>query len=207
MNQNLDPEIEAMTVIAQALTSLDDHARSRVIDWAVQRFNISKKYHHLKNSTKDNEVLEEKSSDHDETNKSLSDIIEFSEDCFIFHFRDPKAKNQSDAVNRLLHIALYAHEKITGTKETPRKILTEVLEEWRANDGNARAFINNHPGFKRRGTGAGATFFLDRPGKIEAERFIEEIRNDELIGVWSPSKKSQKRKENKKDLPDTGIDE
>jgi hypothetical protein len=199
-----DPEIEAMTKVSEALTPLDTETRGRVLNWVLQKFSTQK---NIQSSVSPTSLLttrtpQASSDSHDE----LSEIIEYNEeDGFIFNFRDVKARSQSDAVNRLLHIAIYAHEKFTGIKEIPRKVLTEVLEEWRANDGNARSFINLHPGFKRKGTGTSAVFFLDRPGKIEAEAFIEDIRNPEISGKWSPSKKSAKKKDNKRNSEDSDL--
>jgi len=37
----VDPEIEAMSVIADALTALDGDARSRVLRWAAEKFGVS----------------------------------------------------------------------------------------------------------------------------------------------------------------------
>jgi hypothetical protein len=196
-----DTEIAAMTAIAAALTPLDEEIRQRVMNWAAQRFNIS--LNSGSGARKSNQPGGGQVSKKDQGERApsdLDDLIEFSEeDGFTFHFRDLKARSQSDAVNRLLHLALFAYENTTGQREVSRKILTKVLDDWRVNDGNARGHLNNHPGFKRKGKGTGAVFFLDRPGKMEAERFIEEIQNDELVGKWSPSKKNIKKRSNKSD--------
>lgn len=196
----IDPEIAAMTTIASALQDLDPETQERVLRWSAEKYNVNlgfKKKAVIGSSSPSSES----NGDQYESNSELSDLIEYSqEDGFEFHFRllDLKASNKRDAVNRLVHVILYSHEMLTGEKGVQRSVISKILEDWRLNDGNARNFIGNHQGFKRKGKGNKLEMYLDRPGKTEAEKYISEIRDQELKGSWNPNKTSAKKKTKKK---------
>ena len=60
---------------------------------------------------------------------------------------------------------------------------------------------------RRKGNGASAVLFLDRPGKLEAKAFLADLKNEEIVGKWSPSKKSaRKPKPNKRRTETTNQD-
>jgi len=98
--------------------------------------------------------------------------------------RDLKAKSGLDAAVRLAHIAIYAHERMTGGQPlSSRKGLTPLLKEWRLYDGNSRARLANERGIIR----SDDSLSLDAHARRDAERYIEEILNDELKGQWRAS--------------------
>lgn len=196
MGEKIDPEISAMTDIAKALAPLDDDSRARALHWAAEKFgiNIAQK----KGSFSSKGGKNQKEFEIEAGENEISDLVEYTDDNgTVLHFRDPKAKDKRDAVNRIVHIALFGHEMITGNKELPRSEITKTLEEWRLNDGNARSFIVKHPGFKRKDSGKNMVLYLDRPGKIEAKRFLEEILDNSLEGKWNPTTPKGKRKTKK----------
>lgn len=96
--------------------------------------------------------------------------------------RDLKAKSALDAAVRLAHIAMYAHERLTGQPLSSRKGLTPLLREWRLYDGNTRARLAKERGIIR----SGDSLSLDAHARRDAERFADEILNDEVSGQWKP---------------------
>lgn len=199
-NETQDPEVSAMSSIANALFNLDNEARSRVIEWATKKFGVSVSALKVTSKDQSHQGHITQSESVKDLDNSLADLIEYSEeDGFIFHFRDVKAKSALDAVNKLVHISVYAYEKLTGNKEIPRAIITKVLEDWRVNDGNARNYISKHAGIKKKGNGSSAVLFLDRPGKLEAESFLSDLSNSDIGGTWNPTKKTVRKKVGKKD--------
>jgi hypothetical protein len=96
--------------------------------------------------------------------------------------RDLKAKSGLDAAVRLAHVAIYAHERLTGQPLSSRKGLTPLLKEWRLYDGNARARLAKERGIIR----SGDSLTLDAHARRDAERYVEEILNEELTGQWRP---------------------
>ncbi|MFY9317530.1 MAG: hypothetical protein WAO95_18480 [Burkholderiales bacterium] len=96
--------------------------------------------------------------------------------------RDLKAKNALDAAVRLAHIAVYAHERLTQKPLSSRKGLTPLLKEWRVYDGNTRARIAKERGIIR----SGDSMSLDTHARRDAERYIDDILNEETTGIWRP---------------------
>ncbi len=96
--------------------------------------------------------------------------------------RDLKAKSGLDAAVRLAHVAIYAHERLTGQPLSSRKGLTPLLREWRLYDGNSRARLAKERGIIR----SGDALSLDAHARRDAERFVEEILSDEVAGQWRP---------------------
>ncbi|MEK6208968.1 MAG: hypothetical protein AABM64_01160 [Pseudomonadota bacterium] len=96
--------------------------------------------------------------------------------------RDLKAKSGLDAALRLAHIAIYAHERLTGQPLSSRKGLTPLLREWRLYTGNVRAKLARERGIIR----SSDSLLLDAHARRDAERYIEEILSDEVAGQWRP---------------------
>lgn len=96
--------------------------------------------------------------------------------------RNLKAKNTLDAAVRLAHIAIYAHARLTDKPLSSRKGLTPILKEWRLYDGNTRARLAKEKGIVRDGD----ALTLDTHAQRDAERYIEEVLNEELTGQWKP---------------------
>ena len=96
--------------------------------------------------------------------------------------RDLKARSGLDAAVRLAHIAIYAHEQLTGQPLSSRKGLTPLLQQWRVYDGNARSKLAKERGIIR----SGDNLTLDAHAKRDAERYIEEILSDDAPGQWRP---------------------
>ena len=96
--------------------------------------------------------------------------------------RDLKAKNGLDAAVRLAHIAVYAHERLTQKPLSSRKGLTPLLKEWRIYDGNTRARLARERGIVR----TGDSLSLDTHARRDAERYIDDVLNEETSGNWRP---------------------
>jgi hypothetical protein len=96
--------------------------------------------------------------------------------------RDLKAKNARDAVVRLSHIAVWAHETLTGQPLSSRKGLTPILKEWRIYSGNARSWLAHNKGFIR----SGDSLMLDAHARRDAEAYAADVTNDDVTGIWRP---------------------
>jgi hypothetical protein len=94
--------------------------------------------------------------------------------------RDLKARSALDAAVRLAHVSIYAHHQLTGQHLSSRKGLTPLLKAWRVYDGNTRARLAKDRGIIR----TGDSLMLDAHARRDAERYVEEILNDEVTGQW-----------------------
>ena len=198
-----DLEILAFTKMKEALEPLDEEACIRVLDWANRRYlggsivHASAGQKHTQNKTNSEGDLKAVAqvSTGMTSSSELSDLAEVDEDGSLdLHIRSFKAKNKIDCVNRLVHVVIYLHEKLTGEREIAGPVINKFLEDWRLYDGNARRFLAAHKGIKVKGTkGAQRTYYLDNPGKKEAEKFISEIRDDSVQGKFDPTKTQKKR--------------
>lgn len=77
----MDPEIEAMSAIANALSELDDQSRARVLRWAADKFNVvvstSKPAISDKNNQGTKDVNEEIDAQEEESNNDFDSFAEF----------------------------------------------------------------------------------------------------------------------------------
>lgn len=194
MSDNDFPEIRAMEIIAKTLLPLNEEARQLALSWANERFGKGKKKP-LDPTAQSKDAMYTSLKKSLEAPPEVREHIEYSEEGgFQCHFNDLKAKSKRDAVNRLSHILLFAHEKLTGNKELNRHALTTTLEEWRLYDGNARYFITNHRGLRSKGIGKAQKLSLDKLAREDAKRYLREVLDPNLKGSWDPSKESRVKK-------------
>lgn len=176
-------EIEAIKSIDDALSSLDQATIDRILKWALD------KYSSMADITNKNliEALDGTSQDSSTVNnleKELPGIAKILNDgTFQLTVRDLKAKNTNDAAIRLVHVILFAYEKLTGdTAVSSRHIITPLLKLWRAYTGNTRGAIYKHKGILK----SGDKISLDAHSKKEAEIYINEILDKDIKGNWKP---------------------
>ena len=180
--QNNDAEITAIAAISSALSNLADaEARRRVLAYVLARY-----------LPEENTLASLPSASLAQTFTSMAPSpvslelpgvarLTDSGDLRITA-RDLKAKSGLDAGVRLAHVAIYAHERLTGQPLSSRKGLTPLLKEWRLYDGNVRARLAKERGIIR----SDDSLSLDAHARRDAERYIEEILNEELHGQWKP---------------------
>lgn len=204
-----DLEILAFTKLKEAIEPLKEEERKRVLEWAIKKFLKSgiEQSNVVGNPSKSNtssNIETEIKAKIDTKGKVLEldfdDLIEIDNEGTIdLHIRDFKATTKIDCANRLVHTLIYLHEKLTGNKEIGAPIVNKFLEDWRLYDSNIRKFMAHHKGIKNRGTkGAQRFYYLDKPGKKEAEKFIIEIRDEGIVGKFDPAKGPRKRREKAK---------
>jgi hypothetical protein len=189
-----EPEVDAMGKIAEAMASLEDqNAKMRVLQWACARYGVPEpaatrtvgRVPTVPASAPNS--LESAPA----PNGGLEDIVEQNQEGRIRVIaRDIKARSKNDAALRLAHIVIYAHEKLTGEATvSSKRVLIPVLRDWRAYDPNTRVAIARNQGIVREGD----ELHLDQHAKMQAERFIAEIRDERTEGQWSPSKVGRKK--------------
>jgi hypothetical protein len=200
-SSNEDPEIAAIAAVGAALSKLDDEeARRRVIDYIVDRFapkvapadgaavaeaptsclmptyrapNVSGALAAPRSSVAGMGLVPREI-------PGIARITDTGE--MKITVRDLKAKNARDAVVRLSHITIWAHEKLTGLPLSSRKGLTPILKEWRIYSGNARSWLANNKGFIR----SGDSLMLDAHARRDAEAYAADVVNDDVTGTWRP---------------------
>lgn len=113
---------------------------------------------------------------------------------FKLTVRDIKAKNAKDAAIRLVHIIVYAYEKLKKEAVSSRKVVTPILKQWRLHTGSIRGTIANLPGIIRDRD----NLSLDVHAKRDAEKYIKDVSDDTVQGKWKPSYKGRKKVKKKK---------
>ncbi len=182
----IDAEVAAISSISSALVGLEEDARVRVLKWAWAKF--------LTKETPSNKQTRE-GTENDTRERPLDKEIPgvalvTKEGYLKITARDIKAKSTIDAAVRLAHIAIKAYCELTGQDSmSSRKVLTPLLKEWRAYDGNTRRALSTHRGILREGD----NLMLDAHAKKDAERFVTEILDDEVQGTWKPAASGKKR--------------
>jgi hypothetical protein len=198
---NEDPEIAAIAAVGAALSRLTDvEARRRVIDYIIKRFAPKAVPAVASDPAAEMEFGVFEATQRPGARAALvaqrSPLagmgLQPREIPGIAHVtdtgemkitvRDIKAKNARDAVVRLSHIAIWAHEKLTGQPLSSRKGLTPILKEWRIYSGNARSWLANNKGFIR----SGDSLMLDAHARRDAEAYAADVVNDEITGTWKP---------------------
>ncbi|MCC9655299.1 hypothetical protein [Rhodopirellula halodulae] len=109
---------------------------------------------------------------------------------FKLTVRNPKARNTNDAAIRLALVTIWAYMQLTGEKSvSSRKVVKPVLEDWRAYTGNTRQAISRHNGIIRNGD----ALSLDQHARMEAEQYVEEIRDDDIAVNWTPTARKRSK--------------
>ena len=177
-----DAELAVIATVSDAVGSLpDQEARMRVINYVMAR--------HLPGASLRLDALSpaphapRESAREVRGTRELPGIAQLSDKGDLrITIRDLKAKSALDAAVRLAVVATYAHEELTGQKLSSRRCLTPLLKQWRLYDGNSRARLAREKGIIREGD----NLSLDAHARRDAERFIEEIRNQTIKGTWRP---------------------
>lgn len=175
-------EFEAMKAIDEALASLSDDERNRVLQW------VGTKYGQLAHSAVRPIGVVARSPELRPLSSGAGEIPGIarlgSDGTFKLTVRDIKAKNTNDAAIRLVHVVVLAHELLTNESSVSSKqVLVPVLREWRAYTGNTRAIIATHKGIIREGD----RISLDAHARQEAEEYIRQIQDDTVQGSWKPT--------------------
>jgi len=108
--------------------------------------------------------------------------------------RDLKASNAKDATKRLVYVIIQSYTKMMNSPSVSRKaIINPELIRWRLANGNSRDFIAKDMGIIKHGD----KLSLDQHAQNEADQFIRDIENPEIIGSWKPGiTKRQPRSKN-----------
>jgi len=186
--QNSDAEIAAIAAISSALSKLSDsEARRRVLSYVLSRYlpeggaPLSLAAASLAQAV--TSMAPAPLGVVELTQRELPGVARLTDTGDLrITARDLKAKSGLDAGVRLAHVAIYAHERLTGQPFSSRKGLTPLLKEWRLYDGNVRARLAKERGIIR----SEDSLSLDAHARRDAERYIEEILNEELHGQWRP---------------------
>ena len=186
-------EIDAMRVVAEAIENLaDPEARMRVLSWLASKFGAPR----YEAGKKDLRHGSGEGASLPITEEELPGIARRTANGELeVTVRDLKAKSTIDAAMRLAHIVIYANEKLKGERAvSSRKVLSPILKEWRAYDGNTRLALARHKGIHRDGD----QLSLDAIAKKDAEKYIGEILDDSVHGTWNrngrPGRKAPAKK-------------
>jgi hypothetical protein len=182
-SHDLDAEIAAISTITAALGKLSDaDARSRVLAYVLSRYPAAAKFV-APPASQLSAVASAPLTVVEHTQRELPGVARLTDAGDLkITARDLKAKSGLDAAVRLAHIAIYAHQRLTGQALSSRKGLTPLLREWRLYDGNTRARLAKERGIIR----SGDALSLDAHATRDAERYVEEILSDEISGNWRP---------------------
>jgi hypothetical protein len=105
--------------------------------------------------------------------------------------RDPKAGTRQDAVKRVVYVTIRANELLTGkTSADKKKVVMKGLKKMRLTSGTARNALTKVPGLIK----VGNEWSLDGPAKEEADKYIQEIKDDSIQGKFKPGTISRPKK-------------
>ena len=172
---------EQMPEIAKIVTTFPEHIQGKVFDTLV--YELLGKTEITKNIDikKVNPPLPI-------TSDELADLSTIASVTPDGHYhlviRDLKATNAKDAVKRLVYVLIRSYTKLTNSTSVSRKdIVNPELTKWRLADGNARNYIATDRGILKQGD----QLCLDKHAQDEADQFIDDINNPQIIGSWKPS--------------------
>jgi len=195
----LDPELEAMNKVDEALKGLKTAERVRVLDWAASKYlatGIPRRSTTgvLQSATGSNQPPV---STIPPQGKEIPGIARLDDNGnLIITARDLKAKSTNDAAVRLVHIAVEAYRRLTGNKTTPSKeIINPILQKWRAYTANTRHVIAAHKGIHL----DKGQYSLDQYSQRDADKYITEILDESVPGDWNPSTRGTKAHKKKSD--------
>lgn len=196
MNEDYKKLMAEMPKIAEVVKSFPESMQQQVFDRLVNELKgVQESAPSLKSPTTDNSSRPAKAASAGHTNRhpDLTGICTVRSGEFHFTVRDLKAKNAKDAGKRLVYVLIYAYMRAMEVDSVSRKsVITPQLNSWRLNDGNIRGLISKDPGILKNGD----LYSLDVHGEKEAEGFIQEIKDPNVAGSWSPSSKKRKKKDN-----------
>lgn len=179
-NDAQDKEIAAIALISTALSGLTDaEARQRVIAYVLSRYVASdskiaalqKQLHEPANVSRASPILKNEI-------PGIGKLDESGE--LRLTVRNLKARSGLDAAVRLAYVAIYTFQQLAGLPLSSQKGLTPLLKTWRVYDGNTRNRLAKDKGIIRKND----DLSLDAHGTRDAERYIQEILDDELEGKW-----------------------
>lgn len=178
-----DREIEAMSVINEALSKVDDaQTRARILRWAVERFGP------IGGGLPGTAAASARPQLGDDEIPGIAKIDK--EGKFHLTVRDLKAKGTIDAAMRLVHIAVRAHGLLSGEREVSSKnVVLPLLKSWRVYDGNTRAAIARHKGIVR----SGDMLQLDVHAEKDADKYIADTLDADVQGSWKPTARLKKK--------------
>jgi hypothetical protein len=108
--------------------------------------------------------------------------------------RDLKARSANEAATRLVHVLLWATQKLTGRSSASSKTaIVPALRKYRCYDGNTRTVIARDKGIVRDGD----ELSLDFHAEQLAAKFVKEILDPGTEGKWRPG--TTKRRTSKPD--------
>ena len=174
-------EIEVMGEIDKSLKKLNDEEITRVLTWINQKFGKSIKTLRQETEQIGNEL------------PGIATVTDSGE--FKVLIRDLKANSEKEAGLRLALLTIYSYTQLTGESTvSSRKIVTPALKEWRLYTGNVRQVISDHKGIIRDGD----KLSLDVHAKKEAEGFLNDVKDEAIVGSWKPGKYSRSTKTKQK---------
>lgn len=179
-------ELEALKLIDETLAELSEDECARVIQWVLSKYSNAQSSHVEFRENKNLQV------------NAISNMNEIpgiarltDEGSLKLTIRDLKAKNTNDAAIRLVHIIVFTYEKLTDENSVSSKVIVvPILKEWRAYTGNTRNVIAQHKGIIREGD----LISLDAHAKLDAEKYINDVSDDSVIGSWKPASSVKSRK-------------
>lgn len=192
-------EIEALGKVDEALSGLDDEdARGRVIRWASEKYGVSIGSRPASPAQLFSPVSQASSIEIPAAGGGeIPGVAKFVGEELRIIARDIKASSTNDAAIRLVHIAIRANERLTGSESvSSRHVVTPILKAWRTYTGNTRGAITNQKGVLRNGD----LVSLDEHGKRDADEYMRQILDPSVEGAWNPtgsSKKSAKKSSGK----------
>lgn len=197
-------EIEVLGKVDAALSELGDAASlRRVLKWVIDKYDFEDgaTVAAQRTASAPTEKAKPSSSQHELQDREIPGVALISDSGeFLLTVRDPKAKTTNDAAVRLALVTILAYCQLSGEKSaSSRKIVKPVLEHWRAYTGNTRNVLSQHRGVIRNGD----ALSLDHHAQLEAERYVDEILDDELKGSWTPSGKRSSKSSNGAKSTDT----
>lgn len=185
-------EFEALQLIDNAVSSLAEDERTRVLQWVLSKYGsaLGQSGNTKLNFPGGGTPMGQGAGINPEGNE-IPGIARLSpEGAFQLTVRDLKAKNTNDAAIRIVHIICLANEVLTNNLEVSSKsVIVPILKQWRAYTGNTRNAISKHRGILRNGDNVS----LDAHAKKDAESYMKEIIDDSMQGKWKPSSGSKKR--------------
>ena len=183
-------ELEVMKAIDEIMQNVEDeHARARVAGWVAAKYSAAFQVSAGSSASVRAATPQSATGRVDE----VPGIAKLSQDGeILLTVRDLKARNTNDAAIRLVHVLIWAAQKLTGSASvSSRRIVTPLLQRYRCYDGNTRHAIASDRGIVRDGD----ELSLDFHAEQRADQFVNEILDTSVEGQWRPGglrKRSQR---------------
>ncbi|MGD0158410.1 MAG: hypothetical protein ABSB50_20155 [Terracidiphilus sp.] len=174
-------ELEGMRAIDEILQNVEDElARARVAGW------VAAKYSGALPGRAGSVAAVRVAAPPGSADRvdEIPGIAKLSQDGeILLTVRDLKARNTNDAAIRLVHVLIWAAQKLTGSASvSSRRIVTPLLQRYRCYDGNTRHAVASDRGIVRDGD----ELSLDFHAEQRAEQFVSEILDASVEGQWRP---------------------